>query len=182
MWRYSLILDVKGDDETLTSDGAHRAIRGYPSFLDLARAERFRIHPPPAKQRAVFDDVFRKAYASGQGRRREGTWVMSVDEVRIMSDMLGLGRHLKTIWIYARSRGLTLIGATQAPRYVVSEFYDQPRWFAIGNLRDRRSLRRLAEIGGDTDMLMRVVPGLDWNEFLFLGPHRWAAIATYGKE
>jgi hypothetical protein len=40
-------------------------------------------------------------------------------------------------------------------------------------------LRRLAEIGGDTDMIMDVVPTLDWHEFLFLGPERWAVISKY---
>lgn len=180
LWRYSLILDVKGGDATLDSSG-HRRIPGYPSKIDLLSndATRFRINPGTYSRstRAVFDDVFRKVWASAKGRG-DGTWTLYADETRLLADpkYLGLGQHLDSVWISGRSRGISLIAGTQAPRWVPSAFYEQPTYFAIGPVRDRRALRRLSEISGDTDMLEDVVPRLRRYEFLFLGPS-WATIS-----
>lgn len=102
---------------------------------------------------------------------------MYADETRLLTgaEYLGLGAHLDAVWISGRSRGITLLAASQAPRFLPSSFYEQPTYHAIGRVRDRRAIRRLGEIGGDTDILADVVPKLGDHEFLILGP-RWAAI------
>jgi len=184
LWTHTLILDVKGDDSTLLSSG-HRRVRSYPAPWDLFAAgddQRWRISPGGYSPQTypVWDETFRKVWASGKGR--EATWTIYADETRLLADRryLGLERHLDAVWISGRSRGITLIAGTQAPRWVPASMYEQPTYFAIGKLRDRRALDRLAEIGGDMDMMRQTVPTLHKHEWLFLGPE-WSAIATLPK-
>ena len=182
LWSHTLILDVKGDDATLASAG-HRSTKGYPSRWDLLLAgedsQRWRIHPGGFSKglRPAWHDVFAQVWRSGADKDT-ATWTVYADETRLLADpqYLGMKAWLDALWISGRSRGLTLIAGTQAPRWVPSSFYDQPRWLAIGQVRDRNTLRRLSEIGGDTEMMMDTVPRLGWHEFLFLGP-QWSAIA-----
>jgi len=179
MWSHTLILDVKGDDDTLR-DAGHKRVRTYPSRWDLLTTgegpARFRVAPGAYSggQVKVFDDVFRQVWRSGPGNG-DATWTMYADEARLLADpkFLGLGRHLDAVWISGRSKGITLVAGTQAPRWVPSSFYEQARYFAIGQIRDTRAVRRLAEIGGDTDMLTAVIPDLAWREWVFVGPG-WA--------
>lgn len=181
LWRYVLTIDIKGDDPELIR-GAGRKIEGYPSRWDLYGDEetRFRISPgglSTATSRRL-DEVFRKVWASGRRRRRAGTWTLYLDEVRVLSENLGLRKQLQSLYIMGRGRGITLIGSTQAPRNVgFSEYYDQPRWHFIGSFRDARVIQRLSEIGGSGDMIREVVPDLDdiRHEFLVLGPGNYAA-------
>lgn len=184
--RNVVIFDPKGDDSTLDRYGGRR-VRSMPSRLDVflhAEPEtgiRYRLNPPYAGAKSAFDEAIRAVWRTSkkmeQGPGREG-WTVYIDELRIASDKLGLRSHLETLWIAGRSRGITVIAGTQAPRFVPSEFYDQPRYLAIGAIRDRRALVRLSEIGGDTDMMMDVVPRLRQREFLFVSPD-WSARTRY---
>jgi hypothetical protein len=175
--RHVLILDPKGGDDTLDRYGGRRITRA-PTRFDLWRhgdergGWRFRVNPSLDAARRVFDESIRLAWRDSRRllkERGEGV-TFYVDETRLLSDKLRMRDHLETLWIGARSRGISLVAATQAPRYVPSEFYDQPTYVMIGNLRDRVAQRRLAEIGGDTDMIKEVVPSLRWHEFLVIGP------------
>lgn len=184
LWRYVLAVDVKGDDDNLLR-WAEKTIRSYPSRLDLARDDgptRFRVVPGGLGEAARhnLDEMFRGVWRSGANRRRAGTWTVYLDEARILSDQMKMRQHLTALWVMGRSKGITVIGSTQAPRFVPSEYYDQPVWHFIGGFRDRRTLGRMAEIGGDTDLIFDVVPSLDRaaHEFLVLGPEDFVAITT----
>jgi hypothetical protein len=176
---------VKGDDSTLVESG-HRKVRTYPSAFQLFGAgddaQRWRIAPGGygKAQRPVWDHVFREVWRSGRGK--DATWVVYADETRLLADpaFLGLKDHLDALWISGRSRGITLVAGTQAPRWVPASMYEQPRYFAIGKIRDRRALDRLGQIGGDVDMIRAIVPDLAHHEWLFLGPD-WSAIAKLPK-
>lgn len=183
LWSHTLILDAKGGDDTLARAG-HERRKAYPSRFELwtraqdERPVRYRIAPGGYSRslRPAWHDVFANIWRAGNGR--DASWTVYVDETRLMSDpkMLGMSGWLDALWISGRSRGITLVAGTQGPRWVPTSFYDQPRWLAIGQFRDKGTLRRIAEIGGDTSMLMDEVPRLGWHDFLFLGP-RWSAIA-----
>lgn len=173
------MLDPKGDDDTLDRYGGRR-IKVAPTRFDLWRygdehGWRLRLNPSLANARKEFDAAIRLGWRISRRLAQDAGEGVTyyIDETRVLADKLSMRDHLETLWIAARSRKITLVAATQAPRYVPAEFYDQAKFVAIGNVRDRRALRRLAEIGGDTDMLMDVVPRLDWHEFLIVSP-RWA--------
>lgn len=196
--RNVVILDPKGGDKTLTSAGYKRRT-SFPTALELATAEhrRYRINPAyGASASRVFHDVFAqtwKGFPKAETRLRElmgwdtsaneDGWTIYFDEARILSEKLRLRQQIETVMVAGRSKRVTAVASFQAARYVPSELYDQPTYFAIGNVRDKRTLRRLSEIGGDSDMLTEVLPTLAKrsngpSEFLFLGPD-WAAISTY---
>lgn len=192
-WRYVLTLDVKGDDPELAKAG--RRVRTFPSAFDIWKSENdgsnadqhYRLHPGgigPAARHA-FDDALRRVWRSGKGRRSptQGTWTVNVDETRIMADNLKLEEQLKTLLILGRSKGITVICGSQSPRFLPGEVYDQPTWHAIGPIRDQRTQLRLAEIGGDTDLIRAILPTLERSEkrreWLILGPDGFQAITSW---
>lgn len=175
LWEYKIILDGKGADPMLNAAG--KRVARYPSGI-LARldeAKSYVIQPPLGRATpdstaaATFRDTMDEVW---RGRN----WTVYIDELRLFSDRkyYDLGEDLDRLWLFGRSRGLTLIAGTQAPRFVPAAFYEQPRHFLISYVRDLRALKRLEEIGGDTDAIRQTVPDLEPFEFLYVGPEGMA--------
>lgn len=140
---------------------------------------RYWINPPLRDARANLLDAMSKAWAgSVKGRG----WVVYVDEVKMISDPVhkhgfGAEPYIIRFLRYGRGRDITFIGATQSPRYVTSDLYDQPRWHAIGYTSDKRTIDRYAEISGfDAGVAREVIPSLGEHEFWILGPKRYSVI------
>ena len=72
-------------------------------------------------------------------------------------------------WRKGRYLALTQIAMSQEPAWLPGEFYSQPTHLYIGPILDARRQDRLKEIGGDTEVIRRVVGRLGQFEFLFLG-------------
>jgi hypothetical protein len=95
-----------------------------------------------------------------------------LDEERAITDrhpQLGLLSYVEKYRQRGRGR-MSVIGATQAPRFVASSFYEQASHLYIARVEDKRARRRLQEIGGDTDKIDSVVSQLARHEFLYIGP------------
>lgn len=103
---------------------------------------------------------------------KQGDVLIYCDEVRQLADksFFGLGAAMDNIWIFGGKRGVTLAGATQAPRYVPSNFYDQSAAHFLFKIRDLRARRRLAEIGGDTQLIMETVADLPKYHWAYVDP------------
>lgn len=187
-----LTLDVKGDDPELVRHAGNK-VRTFPSAWDRWKSENdgsnarqwWRLTPGgigPSAAR-VYDDALRRVWKEAGRRKAAGAWTINIDETRIMADNLKLAEHVKTLLILGRSKGITVIAGSQSPRFLPGEVYDQPTWHAIGPIRDRRTQDRLAEIGGDTDLIRAVLPTLERSdkrrEWLFLGPDEWSAIGSW---
>lgn len=167
-----LIVDVKGGDPNL--EGIGRVTRRMPGAhdreLDPAgdddRTDRepILLRPDPDREpkRVVFEALARVW--------REGGWTIYVDETRLVSDYLGLKNTLERLWLFARSRGVAVVTGTQAPRWVPPAMYDQADHVLIGRVRDKRILRRLAEIVSEVDEADEILRGLADHEFLYTGP------------
>ena len=114
-------------------------------------------------------DKIHKALSKAFG---QGDIAIYLDEIRQMADkkFLGLGPVLDHLWLFGGKRNVTVIGATQAPRWVPSSFYDQSRLHFLFRIRDRRAMKRLVEIGGDIDGLEPILPTLDKYEFVYINP------------
>lgn len=102
----------------------------------------------------------------------QGDIAIYVDEVRQMSDKryFAMQSTLEYLWLFGRKRGVSVVGSTQAPRFVPSAFYDQSRMHFIFRIRDRRAQKRLGEISGDIDTLESVTPYLNEFEFAYVNP------------
>lgn len=150
-----LIIDNKGDDPVINAAGAKR-VRHIPR--NLRRATMDDGKPKSGwYQLVVYDDTPRAQDQVGNALRQiyaEGNWVVVVDETRAVSDPrspgLGLQPELDRLWLRGRSRHISVIASTQAPRWVPSSFYDQCQFVWCSRIRDERAHQRIQEIGSMT--------------------------------
>ena len=171
-WRRCLILDGKGDDETL--EGIGKRVRTLPTNDPWVRNRRepdslwYRliIHEDYTKAREQVKDALAHVY-------RQGNWTIFVDETRQLTDprapSFNLRSYVEQLWLRGRSRGVEVVGATQAPRWMPSSFYDQPSFVWIGRINDERAHQRLREIGGLRRGHLGVIARLQKREFLVVG-------------
>lgn len=155
-----LIIDVKGDDETLSQTGQvvkelpHRYRRRLRRNLigEEPEAEWFRMvvsedwHEARRQVRNALKQI------NYEGKKRKINWKIYADEIRALTDpkppSLNLLPYFDEIWLRGGSRGIQLIAATQAPRWAPRSMYDQPQFHWIGNIEDEDAQKRLREIGG----------------------------------
>jgi hypothetical protein len=162
-----LYFDVKGWDENINRLHMRR-VRRFPTKFE----RNMRDTEPQAKwyvyranDSVDTGQMMERAYA-------EGGWTMILDEERAMTDRhpnLGLMPLIEKYRMRGRGR-VSVISATQAPRFVASSFYEQASHLYIARVEDKRARRRLQEIGGDTDKIDQVVSQLARHEFLYIGP------------
>jgi hypothetical protein len=150
-----LIIDNKGDDKVLLEAGA-RPVKMIPR--EMRRAAFDDGKPKSAWYRlVVYDDIGKAQDQVGRALEqvyREGSWVVVLDETRALSDPrspgLGLQPQLDRLWLRGRSRNISVIASTQAPRWVPSSFYDQCQFVWCSRIRDERAHQRIMEIGSMT--------------------------------
>jgi len=171
-WKRNLILDVKGDDETLEHIG--KRIRKLPNNDPMFRNRnepdslwyRMIIHQDPAKAREQVKQALSHVY-------KQGNWTVYLDETRNFTDprppSLNLRPYIEQIWLRGRSRNVELVAMTQAPRWVPSSFYDQPSFVWIGRINDEVAHKRLREIGGLKRAHLPAIQNLKKREFLVIG-------------
>jgi hypothetical protein len=169
MWQYTLTLDAKGEDKTLARSG--KKVKQYPTWQRYRDSKFWLLLPPDQPKAAqISHHALRHVFKHKQ-------WTVYVDELRLFTDrqylpryQRGLPAELERLWLYGRSRGITLVTGTQAPRFIPAAAYEQARHFFIGNVRDDRAVKRLGEISGDVDLIRGIVPTLEPFEFLYVGP------------
>jgi hypothetical protein len=170
-WRRNVIIDVKGDDETL--DDVGKKVRELPRNDPMLRKRRdadslwYRlvVYDDWAKAREQVKNALAHCY-------RQGNWTIFVDETRNLTDprvpSLNLRNYVEQIWLRGRSRGVEMVAMTQAPRWVPSSFYDQPSFVWIGRINDERAHQRLREIGGLKRAHLPIIQTLQKREFLIV--------------
>lgn len=171
-WRKTLIIDNKGDDETLRDVGkrVRQLPKRDPIFQDRKEPShswyRLMVYEDWAKAREQVKDALAHVY-------RQGNWTVFVDETRNLTDpripSLNLRNYVEQIWLRGRSRGVEMVSMTQAPRWVPSSFYDQPSFVWIGRINDERAHQRLREIGGLRRTHLGIIQRLQKREFLVVG-------------
>jgi hypothetical protein len=171
-FRRCLILDVKGDDETL--EGVGQRVRQVPNSDRWGRDRR---KPDSLWYRLIIHDDPKKAQEQVRGALahvyKQGDWTIFVDETRHLTDprapSLGLRSYVEQLWLKGRSRRVEVVGATQAPRWMPSSFYDQPSFVWIGRINDERAHQRMREIGGLKRGHLGIIQKLQKREFLVVG-------------
>lgn len=117
-------------------------------------------------------DSITKVYEAIQKAYRQGDCVIYIDEIRHVCDpkFMGMGKVLENIWLFGGKHGVTLGGASQAPRWLPSAFYDQSQVHFLFRIRDIRSRKRVGEISGDTETLDALLPDLPRYQFAYVSP------------
>lgn len=171
-WHRTLIIDNKGDDDTLRDVG--KRVREVPKRDPWLRKRkepdslwyRLMVHDDWGKGREQVKNALAQVYS-------QGNWTVFIDETRNLTDpkvpSLNLRNYVEQIWLRGRSRGVELVSMTQAPRWVPSSFYDQPSFVWIGRINDERAHQRLREIGGLRREHLGVIQKLQRREFLVIG-------------
>lgn len=99
-----------------------------------------------------------------------GGWTVFADEVRYITQNLGLARQMELLWLQGRSAGVTIVGATQRPAWVPLEFYGAATHIFLWKENDRRNLNRLSELdGANTDLIRHTLTRLRKYEVLYVG-------------
>lgn len=171
-WRRTLIIDNKGDDETLRDVG--RTIRQVPKqdpwFRGNSKPDSRWYHLKVSEDWGKAREQVKNALGTCY---KQGDWTIFVDECRYLTDprvpSLNLRNYVEQIWLRGRSRGVEMVSMTQAPRWVPSSFYDQPSFVWIGRINDERAHQRLREIGGLRRQHLPIIARLQRREFLVVG-------------
>lgn len=170
-----LFIDIKDRDLTLMPK------RGQPFFkhnvsrmpsrlqVDMSSSPKwFRLHVKSGlagqslyQQQAVVYDALARAF-------KQRDWLIVGDELAFLANDLKLMSALRDIWKRGRSN-VTFIAATQSPRWVPAEAFDQPRFLFLGRL-GAEGNKRLGEIGGTVDykVVRAALARVQRHEFLFL--------------
>jgi hypothetical protein len=164
-----LYIDVKDSDPTLKGFG-HR-VESFPSAAAQYWAKEpkwYRLHIRSALAGVPLTaqaDTVRSAMA--RAYKQKG-WVIVGDEAAFLAADLNLIRPMRDLWKRGRTH-ITFIAATQSPRHVPTEMYDQPTYLYLGRL-GAEGNKRLGEIGGTIDYkaVREALGGVRKHEFLFL--------------
>lgn len=96
-----------------------------------------------------------------------GGWCCYFDEVRYLSDDLGLARPLNLLWLQGRSNNVTMVASTQRPVAVPRNMFEQASWIVTWRVSDLDDRRRTAEYTGPLASQVRVTAAvLPRHEFL----------------
>lgn len=153
----ALIIDSTGDPGSIHDYGIP-----VKKFGSIRGHQRLTVTRMNEKTRALIYKYINRAV----GQRGVAIYA---DEVRQLAEkkFFNLGEALDHIWLFEAKKGTSLIGGSQAPRWLPGSFYDQSKSHFIFGMRDRRAMKRLAEISGDVDTLEVVIPNLNAQNWEF---------------
>jgi hypothetical protein len=113
-------------------------------------------------QKKVFKDAYAAIY-------REGGWCTVIDEGFYVSEILGLKREMRVMWTQGRSLRISHVVATQRPRWVPLEMYDQSDHLFFWTNNDNESLRRISGLGlVSSDIVRTLVQALEKFQCLYV--------------
>jgi hypothetical protein len=136
---------------------AHRIILKPFSFPGDVDEQIYQHH-------TYFRDIMARAYDMER-------WTVVVDELLYMTDFLKLGKHLDRFWYHGRSMKLTLVGATQKPKFIPLSAYSMARHMFFWQENDESNLKRLSEIDSrhvSRRDLMTEIMNLPEHDFIYL--------------
>lgn len=115
-----------------------------------------------SKQRKTFRDAL-------QGAWRAGNWTFMLNELRYLTEHLGLKREMNTLYLQGRASKFSLMAETQRPRSVPLEAFSQSSHLFFAACRDDEDLRRISGLGNaDTRLIRSTVQGLKQYEFCYV--------------
>jgi hypothetical protein len=166
---YICVMATKPVDEELSELERRRYMRVKDNKIWTAASYPRLLLWPDA---GSFDNLSeqRKRFRSAlQGMWKAGKWTVHLNELRYLTDNLGLKREINTLYLQARSSKMSLIGETQRPRSVPLEAFSQSSHVFFGPCRDDEDLKRISGIGNANPKIVRiVVQGLERYQFAYV--------------
>lgn len=125
-----------------------------------------------ATQKKIFEDAYSAIY-------REGGWTIAIDEGWFIADVLKLQRQMRTVWTQGRSLGISQVVATQRPRWVPLEMYDQSTHLFFWRDNDDDNLRRISGMGeAPSSIIRQLVSSLEKYQVLYVNTRNGTMMRT----
>jgi hypothetical protein len=103
-----------------------------------------------------------------QGIFEAESWCVYCDEVRYLSDNLGLSTELETLWMQGRSLGISMVVGAQRPVKIPVIAYDANHLF-LWKTSDKRDIDTMSEFTGtNINVAKQVIPRLPRHECLYI--------------
>jgi ABC-type transport system involved in cytochrome c biogenesis ATPase subunit len=100
---------------------------------------------------------------------RTGGWCLYFDEVRYVTDTLGLQKALALIWLQGRSLKLSVLAGTQRPAWIPREAYSEATHLFLWRSPNRYDLKRLEDASNvDTKELAPILQNLPKHDVLHI--------------
>lgn len=173
---YVIFLGTKRQDSTQTALVRRMGYQETPSADSIHRdvSPRWVLRPPFPKNASVAQ--IKKAHAL-QFRRalmrafEQGGWTIAADEVRYLTDYLGLADEMELLWLQGRSLKATVIAGTQRPRHIPLEAYSQASHLFFWQTPDGQDVRRIAETASvNANAVAEAVLNLQGHTVLYVHP------------
>lgn len=99
----------------------------------------------------------------------EGGWCLYGDEIRYLSDNLGLRIPIETLYLQGRSLGVSMVVSTQRPVSIPVIAFESATHLFLFRMTDRANIQRASEFGGaDIDLIRYTLPRLPRYEVLYV--------------
>lgn len=154
MRKWCLVLDPKGEDETLEKYGFTR-ITSFPLPRrirnDIAEGKPARLIIGGASDSEAADaalrDLMRQAV---QMVREQGGWTIYADEFQVLADrrMFGLDKQIERLLITSRGKKTSVLTAFQAPAWVPRAATRQASFTVLLSTRDEDMIKNVAKTMG----------------------------------
>lgn len=110
---------------------------------------------------------------------RVGGWTLWLDEVRYLTEMLGLARELNLLWLQGRSNGLVMVALTQRPVSVPLNMFEQSRFLVTFKISGRDDRQTMASYTGALQpVVFEVAAHLPKYELLYIDSEADVALRT----
>lgn len=181
---YIVFLSTKREDSTqnaLTRKYGYE-VTADPDAIIPEVGARWVLRPPwpkgasVAQIKRVHRTVFQRMLMKGF---QQGRWTIVCDEVRYLTDYLGLADECELLWLQGRSLKVTMLAGTQRPRHIPLEAYSQARHLFLWHTPDGGDVARIAELASvNREIVAQVVPQLQGHNVLYVHPESGTMLTT----
>lgn len=123
-------------------------------------------------QKAEFSRALQRIFREG-GRPKDNPvgWAVAIDETWYFTNIIGepLPKQIKLFLLQGRSLGISLIAASQRPKWIPLEVYSQSTHLFFFRDRDDSNLQRISEINHEDKRMIRdTVSNLETHQVLYV--------------
>jgi hypothetical protein len=148
--------------------------------LDWTQAPRVIFRPkleaPTAQAKLTQQEAFRELLVNVFN---EGGWCLYGDEIRYLTQNLGLATELETLWLQGRSLGVSMVVSTQRPVSIPVIAFESATHLFLFRATDRANIQRASEFAAaDADAIRYTLPRLPRYEVLYVDTRSGAMVRT----
>lgn len=174
------ILATKAKDSTLAGltgkRGGYKRITAWPPPNDTTQRVLLWPRWTGTASRGLQARTIRRAVDDIFG---EEAWCIFTDDVQYLTSELRLGDVLDTLWLQARSLGISVVAATQRPRHVPLNMWTMSTHLFVWGTAHKGDLKSLGELGGlNMDTIRSEVEHLTGHDVLYINTRTGALAVT----